>query len=228
MIGGLVTLLPSHSTVVEIVETVPVDAEVMNACQRLKEAGYLIALDDFVSDDPREPLAEIADILKVDLKLSTLEQRGALVKKHGPWRCRVLAEKVENHAEFVAPRDQGFVHFQGCFLRHPEMMTTHDVPANGINDTRMLLAVPQADLDLPELDKLIKTEASIGYRLLRHMNWARLGFKNEIHSVRHALAIVSDREVRRWVRLIATVGTGQGKTSDLVLRALVRARSENC
>jgi len=34
--------------------------------------------------------------------------------------------------------------------------------------------------------------------------------------------------VRRWVRLIATVGTGQGKTSDLVLRALVRARSENC
>jgi len=76
LIGGLVTLLPSHSTVVEIVETVPVDAEVMNACQRLKEAGYLIALDDFVSDDPREPLAEIADILKVDLRLTTLEQRG--------------------------------------------------------------------------------------------------------------------------------------------------------
>jgi EAL and modified HD-GYP domain-containing signal transduction protein len=197
--------------VVEIVETVPVDAEVMNACQRLKEAGYLIALDDFVSDDPREPLAEIADILKVDLKLSALEQRGALVKKHGPWRCRMLAEKVENHAEFV--------------LRHPEMMTTHDVPANGINDTRMLLAVPQADLDLPELDKLIKTEASICYRLLRHMNWARLGFKNEVHSVRHALAIVSDREVRRWVQ---PVGAGQDKASDLVHCALVRARSENC
>ena len=221
MIGGLVTLLRSHSTVVEIVETVPVDAEVMNACQRLKEAGYLIALDDFVSDDPREPLAEIADILKVDLKLSTLEQRGALVKKHGPWRCRMLAEKVENHAGFVAARDQGFVHFQGCFLRHPEMMTTHDVPANGINDTRMLLAVPQADLDLPELDKLIKTEASICYRLLRHMNWARFGFKNEIHSVRHALAIVSDREVRRWVQ---PVGAGQDKASDLVHCALVRAR----
>jgi EAL and modified HD-GYP domain-containing signal transduction protein len=93
--------------VVEILETVPVDAEVTNACQRLKEAGYLIALDDYVGDDPREPLAEMADILKVDLKLTTLEQRAALVKKHGPWRCRMLAEKVENHAEFVAARDQG-------------------------------------------------------------------------------------------------------------------------
>jgi EAL and modified HD-GYP domain-containing signal transduction protein len=224
LISGLVTLLPSHSTVVEILETVPVDAEVITACQRLKEAGYLIALDDYVSDDPREPLADMADILKVDLKLTTLEQRAALVKKHGPWRCRMLAEKVENHAEFVAARDQGFVYFQGYFLRRPEMMTTHDVPANAVNYMRMLQAVSQTDLDVPELDKLIKTEASICYRLLRYMNSARFGFKNEIHSVRHALAILGDREVRRWVRLIATVGAGQDKTSDLVLCALVRAR----
>ena len=224
LIGGLVTLLPSHSTVVEILETVPVDDEVVAACQRLKEAGYLIALDDFVSNDPREPLAEMADILKVDIKLTTLEQRAALIKKHGPWRCRMLAEKVENHAEFVAARDQGFVYFQGYYLRRPEMMTTHDVPANALNYVRMLQAVSRADLDVPELDKLIKTEASICYRLLRYMNSARFGFKSEIHSVRHALAILGDHEVRRWVRLIATVGAGQDKTSDLVLCALVRAR----
>jgi c-di-GMP-related signal transduction protein len=224
LIGGLITLLPSHSTVVEILETVPVDDEVITACQRLKEAGYLIALDDYVSNDPREPLAEMADILKVDLKLTTLEQRAALVKKHGPWRCRMLAEKVENHAEFVSARDQGFVYFQGYFLRRPEMMTTHDVPANAVNYMRMLQAVSANDLDVPALEKLIKTETSICYRLLRYMNSARFGFKNEIHSVRHALAILGDREVRRWVRLIATVGAGQDKSSDLVLCALVRAR----
>ena len=224
LIGGLITLLPSHSTVVEVLETVPVDDEVLTACQRLKEAGYLIALDDYVSNDPREPLAEMADILKVDLKLTTLEQRAALVKKHGPWRCRMLAEKVENHAEFVAARDQGFVYFQGYFLRRPEMMTTHDVPANSVNYMRMLHAVSVADLDVPVLEKLIKTETSICYRLLRYMNSAKFGFKSEIHSVRHALAILGDREVRRWVRLIATIGAGQDKTSDLVLCALVRAR----
>jgi len=224
LIGGLITLLPSHSTVVEILETVPVDDEVVTACQRLKEAGYLIALDDFVSDDPREPLAEIADILKVDFKLTTLEQRAALVKKHGPWRCRMLAEKVESHTDFAAAREQGFVYFQGYFLRRPEMMTTHDVPANAVNYVRMLQAVSGNDLDLPGLEKLIKTETSICYRLLRYMNSARFGFQSEIHSVRHALAILGDREVRRWVRLIATVGAGQDKTSDLVLCALVRAR----
>jgi c-di-GMP-related signal transduction protein len=32
------------------------------------------------------------------------------------------------------------------------------------------------------------------------------------------------REVRRWIRLVATLGAGQGKTSELVLSAIVRAR----
>ena len=224
LIGGLVTLLPSHSTVVEVLESVAVDAEVTKACELLKEAGYLIALDDYVSNDPREPLAEMADILKVDLKLTTVDQRAALVRKHGPWRCRMLAEKVENHAEFLAARNQGFVYFQGYFLRRPEMITTHDVPANTLNYVRMLQTVSRPDLDVPELERLIKTEASICYRLLRYMNSPRFGFKSQIHSVRHALAILGDREVRRWVRLIAVVGAGQDKSSDLVLCALVRAR----
>jgi len=224
LIRGLITLLPSNNTVAEILETVPPDAEVMAACQQLKEAGYLIALDDYVAGDRREPLAEMADILKVDLRLTTAEQRAALVKQHGPWRCRMLAEKVESHEEFAAARDQGFVYFQGYFLQRPEMVATRDVPANRINYVRMLQAASQAELDVPGVEKLIKTEASICYRLLRYMNSARFGFRSEIHSVRHALAILGDREVRRWVRLVAIVGAGQDKTSDLVLCALVRGR----
>ena len=50
------------------------------------------------------------------------------------------------------------------------------------------------------------------------------GLKNEVHSVRHALSMLGDREVRRWVRLVAAVGAGQEKASDLVLSALVRGR----
>jgi len=136
----------------------------------------------------------------------------------------MLAEKVENSADFESARDQGFVYFQGYFLHRPEIMTTHDVPANAMNYVRMLQAVSAPELNVPDLEKLIKTEASICYRLLRYLNSARFGFKSEIHSVRHALAILGDREVRRWVRLIAAVGAGKEKSSDLVLCALVRAR----
>ena len=224
LIKGLVTLLPSTITVVEILESVPSDPDVIAACQSLKDAGYLIALDDYVADDPREALAEIADIIKVEMQLTTEEQRLALIKRFGPTRCRLLAEKIETHAEFVRARDQGFVYFQGYFFRRPEMMNTHDMPANRMNYLRMLQEVSRPDLDSGALEKLIKAEASVCYRLLRYLNSAIFGFKSEIHSVRHALSMLGERDVRRWVRLVAAVGAGQETTSDLVLSALVRAR----
>jgi c-di-GMP-related signal transduction protein len=224
LIKGLVTLLPSTTTVVEVLETVPADPDVVAACQSLKEGGYTLALDDYVANDPREALAEMADIIKVEMQLTTEEQRAAIIKRFGPWHCRMLAEKIETHAEFVRARDQGFVYFQGYFFRRPEMMNTHDMPANRMNYLRMLQEVSRPELDVRGLEKLVKAEASVCYRLLRYLNSAIFAFQSEIHSVRHALSILGERDVRRWVRLVAAVGAGQERTSDLVLSALVRGR----
>ncbi len=224
LIKGLVTLLPSQATVVEVLETVPADPDVVAACRALKAAGFLIALDDYVANDPREALAEIADIVKVEMQLTTEEQRAGLVKQFAGSRCRMLAEKVETHAEFVRARDQGFVFFQGYFFRRPEMVQTHDMPANELQYLRMLQEVSRPDLDLAELEKLIKAEASVCYRLLRYLNSAVFGFQSEIHSVRHALSMLGERDIRRWVRLVVAVSAGRGKTSDLLLSALVRGQ----
>ena len=224
LIRGLVTVLPATSTIVEILETVPSEGEVMAACQTLKGQGYMIALDDYVAGDPREPLVEMADIIKVDLQLTTEEQRGELVQQFGGRGCRMLAEKVETQRQCAQTRDQGFAYFQGYFIRRPEMMSMHDVPANRLNYIRMLQEVSRPELEVGRLEKLIKEEASICYRLLRYLNSAAFSFQKEIHSVRHALSLLGERDVRRWVRLIAAVGAGQDKSSDLVLSALVRGR----
>jgi c-di-GMP-related signal transduction protein len=224
LIKGLVTLLPSASTVVEVLESVPADPDIIAACQSLKERGYMIALDDFVANDTREALADVADIIKVDMKLTTDAQRATIVKKFGPWRHRLLAEKIENRTEFALARDQGFVYFQGFFFRRPEKLATRELPGNRLNYVRMLQEVSQAELDVAALERLIKSEASVCYRLLRYLNSPLFGLKNEVRSVRHALSMLGEREVRRWVRLVAAVGAGQEKTTDLVLSALVRAR----
>jgi c-di-GMP-related signal transduction protein len=64
LLKDYITLLPSPLTVVEVLESVPADDLVKAALQRLKQAGYLIALDDFLFEDPRTPLVELSDILK--------------------------------------------------------------------------------------------------------------------------------------------------------------------
>lgn len=224
LIKGLVTLLPSDSTVVEILETVSPDLDVISALRHLKEAGYMIALDDYVADDKRGALVDLADIIKVEMRLTTEAERAGMMKQQGLMHCRMLAEKIETQEDFKRAKDLGFVYFQGYFFRRPEMMNTRDLPANRMNYLRMLQEVSRPDLDVPGLERLIKAEASVCYRLLRYLNSSIFGLKNEIHSVRHALAMLGERDVRRWVRLVAAVGAGQEKASDLVLSALVRGR----
>ncbi len=224
LLKDYVTLLPPGQTVVEVLETVPADELVVAACRRLKEAGYMIALDDFALNDPREALTELADIIKVDLRATANADAAAMVKRYGPWRCRLLAEKVETREEFVASQKAGFLYFQGYFFRRPEILTAHEIRANQLNYLRMLTAVSQPELDVRAIENLVKGEASLCYRLLRYLNSAAFGFGSEIHSVRHALSILGEKEVRRWIRLVASLGAGHGKSSDLVLAALVRAR----
>lgn len=224
LLKDLVTLLPSNLTVVEVLETVPADDLVMAACQRLKEAGYLIALDDFGPNDPREPLTDLADIIKVDIRATSRDDRIAMIRRYGPWRCRMLAEKVETQQEYRETANDGFLYFQGYFFRKPELMTAREIPANRVNYLRMLEMVSRNELEIKEIERVIKGEASVCYRLLRYLNSAAFSFHTEIHSVRHALSMLGEREIRRWVRLVATVGAGQQKSSELVYSALVRAR----
>lgn len=219
-----VTLLPSNQAVVEILESVPADDLVIAACQRLKESGYLIALDDFALPDVRERLIDLADIIKIDLRRTPLKEAADIVARYGPWRHRMLAEKVETREEFLAAKQAGFVYFQGYFFCKPEILTAHEIPANRVNYVRMWQAVARPELDVREIEDLIKGEASLCYRLLRYLNSPAFGFATEIHSVRHALTILGEREVRRWIRLVATLGAGQDKPSELVLSALVRGR----
>jgi len=224
LLKDYVTLLPASQAVVEIVKSVTVDDLVEAVCVRLKKAGYTIALDDFVVDDPRAALARFADIIKVDMRNTSAEQQAAILRRYATPSCRMLAKTVETRDEFSASKNAGFSYFQGYFFRKPELLQAREIPKNRLNYLRLLQAISHDDLELLEVDRIIKGEPSLCYRLLRYLNSAAFGFSSEIHSVKHGLSILGEREVRRWVRMVAALGAGRDKPSDLVLSAMVRAR----
>src|SRR5262245_55444306 len=52
LLSGATTLLPSDKVVVELLENIPDDDDVIEACTALKKAGYALALDDVGSTSP--------------------------------------------------------------------------------------------------------------------------------------------------------------------------------
>ena len=67
---GLYLTLPRQATVIEILESVEPTPDLIALCGRIHEQGYTIALDDFVASPKFEPLAELAQLIKVDMQVT--------------------------------------------------------------------------------------------------------------------------------------------------------------
>lgn len=224
---GYFSLLPPREVVIELQDKVPADEQVRAACQGLKQAGYGIALDNFVPGDSREPLVEYADYIKVDIHQFPVEQCAALVTRHASPLCRMLAIKVETRQDFVNAKHSGFMLYQGYFFRQPERLRARQIPAQQATYVRLLQAVAKPTLDFTEIEDLIKREPSLCYRLLRYLNSPLFGLAFPVSSVRHALSLLGERETVRWIRMATMLVMVQERSSDLVLSSLVRPVSAN-
>ena len=224
LLRGYVSLFPRDAVVVEILETVKPDEEIVEACQLLKQDGFLIALDDFVDTPDWAPLVELADFIKVDFRLTGREQQRTLAARYARKGIRMLAEKVEKQEEFAAAVKMGYSLFQGYFFCKPEIMQHQSLPAFKLAYLELLQAATAPEIDIGQLATQIKHDASITFRLLRYLNSAAFGLRSEIHSIPHALSLLGEREMRKWIAVVAVGVMADGRPGELMTVPLVRGR----
>ena len=223
LVNQSLTLFPPQSTVLEILETIEPDADVLRACGQLKAQGYTLALDDFVDNDLTRPLLDYAAIIKIDVQATSPACQIDLARSLGG-NFRLLAERVETRAEYDASKELGFTLFQGYFFYRPEVVEVRDVSALNVRYTQLLDVVNRPEIDLRRAEEIVKCDPALCYRLLRYLNSAAFGFRCSINSIRHAFALLGDRELRKWVSLAAVSVLSKGKAEELLTSALLRAR----
>ena len=224
LLHDYISLFPRELVVVELLENIAPDAEVVDACQRLKRDGYLLALDDFVDTPDWAPLIEIADFIKVDFRLNNQEEQRALAARYKGKSIRMLAEKVETPKEFAEAMEMGYSLFQGYFFCRPEMLQQRAIPASKLAYLDILGAAMAAEFDITALALKIKQEPSLTYKLLRYLNSAGFGLRAEIYSIPHALSLLGERELRKWIAVVSVGVMADGKPDELMTVPLVRGR----
>lgn len=224
LVKQYITLLPKELTVTELLETVKPDPEVVAACKELKEAGYLLALDDFIPDPAYQPLVDLADIIKVDLMATSREQQQALVDEHAPNGIRMLAEKVETWDEYQETKAMGYDLFQGFFFSKPVILQGKDISGNKMHYLQVMQEINRPAVDFSQLENIIKREVSLCYKLLRYINSPFFGLRTKIDSIHHALVLLGEAEVKKWASLIALASMGDDKPEELVVQASIRAK----
>jgi EAL and modified HD-GYP domain-containing signal transduction protein len=224
LVNEYATLLPKEEAVLEILETIEPDAQVLAACRKLKGLGYVIALDDFVYAEKFRPFVGLANIIKVDFQLTAPRDRQQAVAKFAPLGIRMLAEKVETRAEFAEAHSSGYGYFQGYFFCQPQIVATRQIPAFKAHYLHLLQAINKPELDRNEITALIDREVSLCHKLLRFINSSLFGFRSEIKSTKHVLALLGDQEVKKWASVAAVLAIAGTKPHELVLTSLARGR----
>ena len=224
LLDGSCRLLPPERVVLEVLETVEPDAEVEAACANLKRAGYRIALDDFTWSPAWERLVPLADVIKVDLRATPLDDARSWMRAPAARQTTFLAEKVETREEFERARDAGFRLFQGYYFAKPSVLSQTEVPANRMHCLRILAEVQRPDIRLKILAEMVRTEVSLTRRLLRYLNSAAFSWVTPITAVDRALSSLGECGTRRWLTLAILPELTHDQPGELALLALARAR----
>jgi c-di-GMP-related signal transduction protein len=224
LLNEYVHLLPKESIVVEILETVEPGPEIVRACKRLKDTGYLLAVDDFVYDEKYKPLLDLVDFVKIDFLATKGEDRKVLLDRYASSGIKFLAEKVETPEEHRQALDLGYSYFQGYFFCKPTIISGKDIPGYKLHYMRILQAIHRPEVDFKTLAEIVKQEMSLSFKLLRYINSAFFGLSNKITSIMQALTLLGEREIKKWVSLIALASMGQDKPEELIIQTMIRAK----
>jgi c-di-GMP-related signal transduction protein len=222
LVSRSVNLLPSRTVVLEILETVTVDAEVVRACTDLKQDGFRLALDDFSPADDKNGLIEIADYVKVDFRASDLAARQEIYKMFGK-KTTFLAEKVETLVEVQAALAEGNRLFQGYFHARPEIIAEAQISsAKGVY-LQLFAALAESPMNTKRIEKLLLMEPSLCYRLLRLANSAIYGLRYQISSIQAALNTVGEDAFRKLVTVVLAGNMSPSAVNRDAEQALERA-----
>ncbi len=219
--------LPPDRCIIEILEDVLPEPEVVAAVERLKKAGYTLAIDDFLGQPALMPFLPFVSIVKVDIlglenDLERIRAVAQDLKKHD---LALLAEKVEDLETFRATRDMGFSLFQGFFFSKPEIIPGKKVSANQVSKLQLLQELGKEDLAFPAVSNIIKTDPSLSYRLFKYVNMASQGFAQRIDSVERAVMLLGQRQLVQWLRAIILSDLSPSKkASELAFISVDRGR----
>ena len=78
--------------------------------------------------------------------------------------------------------------------------------------------------DTREIEAVLKLDARLTYRLLRHINSPTIGGGVEIHSLRHAVSVLGYAPMFRWLTMLLASSHSTAGTPYMTRKAVIRGR----
>ena len=224
VINESLTPMFKEQSVLEILEDVVPTPDVIEGIKRLKSEGYKIALDDFKYQDNLVPLIELADFIKIDVIENNEEEIKQELKYLEKFDAEVIAEKVETQELHTLCKDLGFQYFQGFFFCKPQLVKQKHIPANKAVVLNLMNKVQSPEMDFDDFENILAQDVTLSYKLLRYINSAMFALRREVDSIKDAVVLLGQNNVKKWLSLILMSKISDEKPNELIVTAMTRGK----
>lgn len=136
----------------------------------------------------------------------------------------VVAEDVSSWQAVEECAALGACSILGNLCQAPRQLSRPTKLSPQARQILQLMQLVQGNTDIRDLEKVLKSDVTLSYKLLQYINSAGFGLKVEIESPRHAVVMLGYAPMFRWLLLLLARTNTAGFSQALMQAAMVRGR----
>ena len=205
-------------------QTIPCEDMYLQRIEQLKAMGYKIAMKGLKIEQFEEyaSMLRLLDYMMLDYKKLNIAGAKAFFSKVYP-NVSLIAVNVDSQDDFdMLSSSEAYRLFEGDFYRIPVTQGSKDVSPLKVNYIELLNIVNDSDFELTKAADIIGRDTALVIELLKVVN--RMSINSEITSIRHAAAMLGQKELKKWINAVVTHQLCADKPSEITRLSLLRAK----
>ncbi|MCL2045575.1 MAG: HDOD domain-containing protein [Oscillospiraceae bacterium] len=217
------TDIPPEKLVCIIDKKTLTDTAVLEKLKILKQNGYRMALDGLSEAIGIETAVKFFDYILINVRSNDFVDDMKTISPFAGETSMVLTE-IPDMESFDKLSTLNNMLLSGDFYSEPITKGNVEISPLKVNSLSLLRQINEEDLDLISAANTIERDPALSISLLRFINTFNLGSGRRIDSIRHAVAILGQKEVKKWATVAISVSIGEDRPSEITKLSLIRAK----
>lgn len=204
--------------------TIPPVEMYINRLKEIKQKGYKLAIRKLaVSEFPAyQEILAIVDYVMLNNKKIAIEKAKIFFSKLYP-NVKLVAGNIDTQELFEDLKATGgYDLYEGDFYRVPVTQGNNEVAPLKLTYLELLKVVNNVDFELNDAADIIGRDTALTISLLQMVN--RVVKMSEITTIRHAAAMLGQRELKKWINTAVVNEMYSDKPGEMTRLSLLRAR----
>ena len=189
----------------------------------LKRKGYQVAIEGLPGAISMETAARFFDFVLLSCTSPSFSKDLREIRPY-IFKTKLVLTDIPDMESFNRLAGARGVLLSGGFYSQPITKGLAHISPLKINSLHLLGQINDEAFDLGAAADTIERDPALSISLLRFINTMNPGRSRKIDSIRNAVAILGQNEVKKWATVAISVGIGEDRPGEITRLSLIRAK----